>query len=103
MEAHPLMERTHTPRISRTAPVQMAATVLTRDGKQLHSVMHLPGQPSRRMVWDLDANLVRQQADQWQNTCVDFAALFNDASREFTRDATTCRFDVTTAGPVRRR
>lgn len=103
MEARPLLQRTHTPRVPRTAPVQMAATVFSRDGKRLHSVMHLPGQPSRRMSWDLDANLVRQQADQWQSRCVDFASLFNEASREFTRDASTCRFDVSTAGPARQR
>ena len=99
MGARPLLHREHVPRIRRTAPVQMAATVFSADGKRLHSFLHLPGQLSRRMSWDLDANLIRQQADRWKNTCVDFPALFSDASREFTRDNTACRFDVEALGP----
>lgn len=103
MSARPLLRREHVPRIRRTAPVQMATTVFSADGKRLHSFVQLPGQPSRRMSWDVDANLVRQQAERWKNICVDFPALFSDASREFTRDANACRFDVAPVGPARPR
>jgi hypothetical protein len=44
MGARPLLHREHVPRIRRTAPVQMAATVFSADGKRLHSFLHLPGQ-----------------------------------------------------------
>lgn len=93
MRARAVLQREHTPRLRRSAPVQLAASVFSRDGTRLHSFLYVPGDLSRRRSWELDANLVRAHADQWKTRCVDFRALFADASREFERDTRSCVFN----------
>lgn len=97
MRARPVLQREHAPRVRRSSVVQLAASVFSEDGTRLHSFMALPDELSRQRTWDLDANLIRARADRWKTRCVDFFALFREASREFDRDTGSCVFNPSPA------